>query len=126
MPEPLLSFELYPKLVDMARKKDFNGVRAQSRMRNNSYLTQRFQMMPLVTSTLKDLDLLNFKFLFLFLKEATFYSGTSRMDASNVALVFAPNILRPVVLQNAFIVLFLPHTRKKNPYIPSKPTPKPK
>mmetsp|Transcript_31646 Transcript_31646/g.51162 ORF Transcript_31646/g.51162 Transcript_31646/m.51162 type:complete len:556 (+) Transcript_31646:947-2614(+) len=76
MPDPLLTYDLYPDLLDMARKKNFN------------------QVLPTILARLPELEGLCFRFLFHFLKEASFFSSESKMTASNLAIVFSPNVLR--------------------------------
>lgn len=77
LPEPLLTYELYPVLLGMARKNEFK------------------KMLEAVTDSLHDLQLITFNFLFRFLKEATFFSSDSKMTSQNLSIVFAPNMLRP-------------------------------
>ena len=77
MPEPLITFKLYNQLLSLARAESFNTMRV------------------IVEKALPVLHLITFRFLFQFLREVTQFNTENKMTSKNLAIVFAPNILRP-------------------------------
>lgn len=89
LPQPLIPFGLYAPLIaaiDLLGDSDTDG------------LVQRFRsIFASEEATSKPAHLLTLRFLLEFLKNVATYSSVSMMTPHNLAIVFAPNILRPLV-----------------------------
>eukprot|EP00727_Mastigamoeba_balamuthi_P012825 m51a1_g8165 putative domain-containing protein (712) ;mRNA; r:83327-86473 len=79
MPEPLMTFQQYEACLDMCEVKGEQQI---------PRLVNIVQALPLTNQTL-------LKFLITFLRKVAEHSSKNLMNSRNLALMFAPNILRP-------------------------------
>lgn len=84
LPEPLLTFALYPKFIDLERKTD-HCVKLNS------------EMISQLRGILQELGprLPTLKYLIEFLTSVCKHSEVNKMTESNIAIVFGPTLLRP-------------------------------
>eukprot|EP00163_Fabomonas_tropica_P023003 TRINITY_DN40270_c0_g1_i1.p1 TRINITY_DN40270_c0_g1~~TRINITY_DN40270_c0_g1_i1.p1 ORF type:complete len:429 (-),score=95.35 TRINITY_DN40270_c0_g1_i1:153-1439(-) len=83
LPEPLMSFALYQEFVDSS---DDVKVAKDDDVRNERLKAVLAKVEPSLSSLLKHLVL--------FLYKVSTHSGSNKMSAHNLAIVFAPNLLR--------------------------------
>ena len=84
LPEPLVPFKVYPSLVSI-----------QSRFEEDDNVSKRDKELA---TLIKDMPLCNrrvLKYLLAFLKDLSDHHKQTKMNSSNLALVFVPNVVRP-------------------------------
>ncbi|CAN0339068.1 unnamed protein product [Discosporangium mesarthrocarpum] len=83
LPEPLVPFSIYPKVIAIARATGTPNGPWESAMKSMLWTVPNANYNCLS------------RFLFGFLEKVARHSGTNRMTSENLAIVWAPNILRP-------------------------------
>eukprot|EP00742_Colponemidia_sp_Colp-10_P001879 GILJ01002010.1.p1 GENE.GILJ01002010.1~~GILJ01002010.1.p1 ORF type:complete len:482 (-),score=100.20 GILJ01002010.1:399-1844(-) len=96
LPIPLFTFELYPDFITAQQKRD-DAEREQA-------VITTLQRLPRAHKVVLN-------YLVLFLAKASTHSNATKMTHLNLALVFAPNLLRPQVETYAQIVNDSPHVQ---------------
>eukprot|EP00744_Colponema_vietnamica_P005349 GILI01007846.1.p1 GENE.GILI01007846.1~~GILI01007846.1.p1 ORF type:complete len:421 (+),score=138.84 GILI01007846.1:86-1264(+) len=93
MPEPLFPFDMYPTFIQAQQLKDD---------------TQRYQAVVVTVGSLPRLHYVLLRTLCRFLHRLSLCSKVTKMGVPNLALVFAPNLLRPRIETYAQIVTDAP------------------
>jgi len=82
MPEPILTFGLYSRLISIAEKR----ISKEEKFK---------EVLELICTELPDLNFTVMKFLLGFLRRVSQLSDINKMTLSNLSTVFGPNLLRP-------------------------------
>jgi hypothetical protein len=97
MQEPLLPFDAYPFLIKVTTNYPLSAT-------DPSALKNRLEGLKNILDRLPQSNAGLLEYLMSFLSRVAEYSATNRMSASNLAIVFSPNILRPRVENVASIM----------------------
>eukprot|EP01104_Vermistella_antarctica_P015927 TRINITY_DN5331_c0_g1_i1.p1 TRINITY_DN5331_c0_g1~~TRINITY_DN5331_c0_g1_i1.p1 ORF type:complete len:988 (+),score=193.96 TRINITY_DN5331_c0_g1_i1:339-2966(+) len=88
LPAPLLTFELYPTLVDLQRRY----------IANDTPLEERIETVrDLVSENVPRPNILLVRFLLLFIQQVAFFSEENLMTQANMSIIFGPHLLRAKV-----------------------------